>query len=221
MALVMYDLDGTLLDTVSELTCAVNLTLSLYGQASVEEEQVRNWVGYGTESLMKQAWHAPVQIPEQGWAEVMGNFVRYYVETMGTTSKLYPYVRETLYAFKRKGIKQAIVTNKEQKFTARLLEKHDLANIFDLIVCGDTLPVRKPDPAVIHYCISTMSETVDKCLFVGDSDIDIATAKSAGIKCFAVPYGYNRGRDIRLSNPDRLIGDIREVQEFFIETMAA
>jgi len=220
MALVMYDLDGTLLDTAGEITDAVNRTLALYGQPAVDEAQVRTWIGHGTAWLMKQAWLTTEHIPELAWDEVMNCFIQHYIDSVGTTSQLYPFVRETLLKMKEKGIKQAVITNKEQQFTDRLLKKHDLADVFDLVISGDTLAVRKPNPEVIHYCLNTLLETADNSLFVGDSAIDIATAKSAGVLCWAVPYGYNAGNDIRLANPDRLIDDIRTVPDFFTEITA-
>lgn len=220
MALVMYDLDGTLLDTAGEITDAVNRTLALYDQPAVDEAQVRTWIGHGTTWLMKQAWHTTERIPAPAWDEVMNHFTRHYIETVGTTSQLYPFVRETLDKVKKKGIKQAVITNKEQQFTEPLLKQHGLADFFDLIISGDTLAVKKPNPQVIHYCLNTLRESSASSLFVGDSEIDVATAKSAGVLCWAVPYGYNAGRDIRLANPDRLIEDIREVPDFLIKIMA-
>lgn len=220
MALVMYDLDGTLLDTAGEMTDAVNRTLTLYDQPAVDEAQVRTWIGHGTAWLMKQAWHTTELISELAWDEVMNCFIRHYVETVGTTSQLYPFVRETLHKVKEKGIKQAVITNKEQQFTERLLKQHGLTDFFDFIISGDTLAVKKPNPEVIHYCLNTLRESSDSSLFVGDSEIDVATAKSAGVLCWAVPYGYNAGHDIRLANPDRLIEDIREVPDFLIKIMA-
>ncbi|CAG1003908.1 phosphoglycolate phosphatase [Methylophilaceae bacterium] len=210
--LVMYDLDGTLLDTASEIAGAVNLALADFGAQPVDEAVVRSWIGHGTVRLMQQAWQKIDA--ETEWDEVMAAFTKHYRQTVGTTSRPYPYVMETLGRLKDMGIKQAVVTNKETQFTRRVLEKHGLGDFFDLVVSGDTLPVRKPDPAVIHHCLRTLDETVENSLFVGDSDIDVATANSAGVQCWVVPYGYNAGRDVRLAGADRLIDDVRAVIDF-------
>jgi phosphoglycolate phosphatase len=215
MALVMYDLDGTLLDTANEITEAVNKTLNEFDLASVKESDVRIWIGHGTGWLMEQAWanqHGPKNTT---WTKVMERFSENYNLTAGTTSVPFPKVIETLNKAQKIGIRQAIITNKETKFTKRVLEKHQLNNFFDLVICGDTLAVKKPNPQVIEHCIHTLSHSYKDCLFIGDSEIDIATAKAAGVTCWAVPYGYNHGNPISMANPDRLVPDISEVPNYF------
>ena len=96
-----------------------------------------------------------------------------------------------------------------------MLERHGLADAFDMIVCGDSLAVRKPDPAVIDHCLSELGASPGEALFIGDSEIDISTARAAGVICWAVPYGYNLGRPIAAAMPDRIVPDIRDVPNFF------
>ena len=216
MALVMYDLDGTLLDTAEEMYFAVNSTLDQHGHQLVTLAQVKTWVGYGTEWLMRQAWPNKSELDLQPtWENIMSDFANHYDVVAGTKSQLYPKVLETLEMIKQLGIRQAVVTNKEQPFTSRILEKNGIINYFDLVVAGNTLPVRKPDAAVVQLCLNTFGSNVKNSLFVGDSAIDIATAKNANVTCWVVPYGYNGGKDIRLSNPDKLIQDLSIVPQFF------
>lgn len=210
--LVMYDLDGTLLDTASEIAAAVNLTLAEFGAESVDESQVRAWIGYGAAKLIEEAWRT--MKPGARLDDVMATFSRHYCEIVGKSSQPFPHVMETLKKVKALGIKQAVITNKESSFTQRVLEKHGMTDLFDLVVSGDTLPVRKPDPAVIRHCLQTLHQTPECSLYVGDSDIDIATAKAAGVACWAVPYGYNFGHDIRQAGADRLIDDLRAVHDY-------
>jgi phosphoglycolate phosphatase len=125
-------------------------------------------------------------------------------------------VRETLAELQRTGIARAILTNKESRFTERVLQAHGLAECFDLVVSGDSLPTKKPDPSGLFHCIDSLGAAVGSCLFVGDSEIDVATAKAAGVVCWAVPYGYNHGQPIALANPDRLVDDIRPVPQYFL-----
>ena len=218
MALVMYDLDGTLVDTVDELAFAVNMTLNQHNHHEVEVTQVKAWIGHGTEWLMKQAWpdRAVVGTPWV-WSVIMEEFTHHYSEIVGVRSRLYPHVLETLDAIKKLGIKQAVITNKEQPFTSCVLEGNGIQSFFDLVVSGNTLSVKKPDAEVIHHCLGILSEKAETSLFVGDSAIDIATAKNAKITCWAVPYGYNGVKDIRLSNPDKLIDNLSLVPSFFNE----
>jgi phosphoglycolate phosphatase len=210
--LVMYDLDGTLLDTASEIAAAVNQTLTEFGAETVEEWRVRAWIGYGAAKLIEEAWRT--MKPGAHLDDVMASFGRHYRETVGKTSQPFPYVMETLQKVKALGIKQAVITNKESSFTQRVLEKHRMTDLFDLVISGDTLPVRKPDPAVIQHCLQTLQQTAECSLFVGDSDIDVVTAKAAGVVCWAVPYGYNSDRDIRQAGADRLIDDLRAVHDY-------
>jgi phosphoglycolate phosphatase len=211
----MYDLDGTLLDTASEIAEATNLTLKEFDLQTVSENQVRDWIGHGTGWLMKRAWEEQKGSDKANWDEVMARFIHHYEATAGTTSVPFPFVLETLRKARDYGLKQAVVTNKETRFTNRILEKHGLTNLLDMVVCGDTLSVKKPNPAVIQHCLDTLGVAQGEALFVGDSSIDMATAKAAGVLCWAVPYGYNLGRPIEETLPDRIVPDIREVPNFF------
>jgi len=219
----MYDLDGTLLDTADEIAQAVNLTLNEFGLESVSVDQVRNWIGHGTGWLMKRAWEEQKgsadavkdTVTEADWDKVMKRFVHHYEATAGTTSIPFPHVLETLRKARDYGVKQAVVTNKERRFADRILEKHGLTDQFDLVICGDSLSVKKPNPAVITHCLNTLGATQGESLFIGDSEIDVSTAKAAGVMCWAVPYGYNLGRPISEAMPDRIVPDIREVPNFF------
>lgn len=215
MALVMYDLDGTLLDTATEITQAVNLTLEEFGCRHVDEADVRRWIGHGTGWLMEQAWAANSGNKLVPWQEVMNRFIVHYGNTAGTASQFFPKVIETLQKVQSIGIKQAIITNKETQFTDRVLAAYDLRKYFDMVVCGDTLPFKKPHPGVIEHCIHTLGSSPGHSLFVGDSEIDVATAKAAGVVCWAVPYGYNHGRSIIMADPDRVVPDISDVPNFF------
>lgn len=215
MAVVMYDLDGTLLDTAGEITQAVNRTLAEFGHETVTEEQVRDWIGNGTGWLMKTAWQQTQGPLDAPWDKVMERFVVHYEATAGTRSSAFPHVLDTLRRAREYGVKQALVTNKETRFTERVLQKHGLQDAFDLVICGDSLPVKKPDPAVINHCLAQLGASVGEALFVGDSGIDVSTAKAAGVVCWAVPYGYNLGRPIAEEQPDRIVPDIREVPNFF------
>ena len=215
MALVMYDLDGTLLDTAAEITQAVNLTLDEFGHEQVDEAQVRDWIGHGTGWLIKTAWQSTQGPMDTPWDKVMESFMQHYEATAGTRSTTFPHVLETLRRTRDYGVKQAIVTNKERRFTERVLERHGLADAFDMIICGDSLTVKKPDPAVIDHCLAQLGAAPGESLFVGDSEIDVSTARAAGVVCWVVPYGYNLGKPIADAMPDRIVPDIRDVPAFF------
>jgi len=211
---VMFDLDGTLIETAPEIADAVNLTLREVGLRSVTQQQVNDWIGHGTLELLIQALAYTQRISDQqvrNSPELPGmaaTFNKHYQQCCGTRSHLYPQVRETLTALRKLDVRLAVVTNKESRFTHTVLEAHSLTAMFDVVVSGDTLPVKKPNPAGIAHCLGLFKATPERSLFVGDSSIDIATARNAGVVVWALPYGYNMGEPIEAARPDRVIADI-------------
>lgn len=211
--LVMFDLDGTLIETSPEICDAVNDTLRHFQLREVVQDQVDRWIGHGTRTLLVQALafargqtveqiHAAPDLPQ-----IAGVFDRHYQERCGTRSHLYPHVREVLQALRGQGVRLAVVTNKEGRYTKTVLAAHDLEPMFDRVVSGDTLPTKKPDPAGIRSCLSQFEVAAARALFVGDSSIDVATARNAGVPVWALPYGYNMGQPIEACGPDRVIPD--------------
>ena len=138
---------------------------------------------------------------------IAAEFDKNYQRRCGTRSYLYPQVRETLAALRGRGVKLAVVTNKEGRYTATVLKAHQLAHLFDRVVSGDTLPRKKPDPAGIQSCLDQFSVPLERALFVGDSSIDVATARNAGVAVWMLPYGYNMGQPIENCAPDRIIAN--------------
>jgi phosphoglycolate phosphatase len=205
-----------LLDTAEEIALAINATLQQHGFDEISELQVKNLIGHGTAWLMQQAWPNKQDIASVNtWDNIMQAFIGHYNQVVGTKSKPYAGVLETLIELKKLGINQAIITNKEEPYTSRLLKQHNMNGFFNLIISGNSLPFKKPSAQVIEYCIDKIGDTKQKSLFVGDSAIDIATARNAGVTCWVVPYGYNSGRDISEENPDKLIDTVIEIKQFF------
>ncbi len=211
--LVMFDLDGTLIETSPEICDAVNDTLRHFTLQDVTQDQVDRWIGHGTRTLLVQALaYARGQTVEQihaapDLAAIAAVFDRHYQERCGTRSHLYPHVREVLQALRSQGVRLAVVTNKEGRYTKTVLAAHDLEPMFDRVVSGDTLPTKKPDPAGIQSCLAQFGVSSGRALFVGDSSIDVATARNAGVPVWALPYGYNMGQPIEACGPDRVIPD--------------
>jgi phosphoglycolate phosphatase len=211
--LVMFDLDGTLIATAPEIADAVNDTLHHCGLPGVTQHQVNDWIGHGTRELLIQAL-AFVQnedITTVRDSESLGGisavFDTHYQQRCGTRSHLYPQVRETLMALRARGIKTAVVTNKEGRYTDTVLNAHQLTALLDCVVSGDTLATKKPHPAGIQSCLTQLGVDKARALFVGDSSIDVATARNAEVAVWALPYGYNMGQPIEACAPDRVIAD--------------
>lgn len=211
--LVMFDLDGTLIETAPEICDAVNDTLRRFDLPEVAQQQVNDWIGHGTRELLIQALAysgktdvAAVRVSDS-FALIAAEFDKHYQRRCGTRSHLYPQVREALTELRARGVKLAVVTNKEGRYTATVLDAHHLMPLIDRVVSGDTLPTKKPDPAGIESCLAAFEVPRHRALFVGDSSIDVATARNAGVAVWALPYGYNMGQPIEACAPDRVIAD--------------
>lgn len=211
--LILFDLDGTLIETAPEICDAVNDTLTRFDMAQVTQTQVNDWIGHGTRELLIQALafvgmtsHEKIR-QSPGLIPIAAEFDRNYQKRCGTRSHLYPHVREVLTSLRQQGVKLAVVTNKEGRYTQTILEVHKLASQFDAVISGDTLSTKKPDPAGIQHCLDQFGIPKARALFVGDSSIDVATARNAGIAVWALPYGYNMGQPIESCAPDRVISD--------------
>ena len=212
--LILFDLDGTLVETAPEIADAVNDTLQHLGLPTVSQQQVDHWIGHGTRELLIQALAqttgtTPQQVREAGsFAAIEAVFGRHYERRCGTRSRLYPQVRETLQTLRAAGVTLVLMTNKEGRYTQTVLDAHGLLALFHRVISGDTLPVKKPDPAGVHDCLEQFDVLQKRALFVGDSSIDVATARNAGIAVWALPYGYNMGEPIEACAPDRVIPDL-------------
>ena len=211
--LVMFDLDGTLIETAPEIADATNDALRDFSMPQVTQQQVNDWIGHGTRELLVKAIASVTgSTPDEvrsaaGFATQVAVFDKYYHLRCGTRSNLYPQVRETLVALRQRGVKRAIVTNKEARFTESVLNFHQMQGLLDTVVSGDTFPTKKPDPAGISACLAQFGVPPERALFVGDSSIDVATARNAGVQVWALPYGYNMGEPITSCDPDRVIED--------------
>lgn len=222
--LILFDLDGTLIETAPEIADAVNDTLVQFDRAPVTQQQVNDWIGHGTRELLIQALAFTGQTTadavrqSDAFKPIEQVFGQHYQARCGTRSHLYPHVRETLQALRVAGVKLVVVTNKEGRYTQTVLDAHQMTPLFDRVVSGDTLPVKKPNPAAIDDCLQRFGVARERALFVGDSSIDVATARNAGITVWALPYGYNMGQPIESCHPDRVIPDFSALNGGLVAT---
>ena len=209
--LVMFDLDGTLIETAPEICDAVNDTLRQLGLPALTQAQVERWIGHGTHELLIEALacatatDASTVRTSANLASTAAAFDRHYQRRCGTRSRPYPGVREALAYLRASGTKLAVVTNKEGRYTETVLGVHDLMTSFDRVISGDTLAAKKPDPAGVQACLVEFGVPRSRALFVGDSSIDAATARNAGVAVWLLPHGYNMGAPIQQCCPDRVI----------------
>ncbi|WP_213954819.1 MULTISPECIES: HAD-IA family hydrolase [unclassified Variovorax] len=211
--LVMFDLDGTLVETAPEICDAVNDTLRYLGLPAVGQAQAERWIGHGTHELLIEALafatgtDATAVRGNESLASTAAIFDRHYQRRCGTRSRLYAGVREALAHLRSSGVKLAVITNKEARYTETVLHVHSLQDSFDRVISGDSLPTKKPNPACVHACLHEFGVPGTRALFVGDSSIDAATARNAGVEVWLLPHGYNMGAPIEQCRPDRVIAD--------------
>jgi phosphoglycolate phosphatase len=211
--LILFDLDGTLVETAPEILDAANDALRRFNLTEVTQQQVNNWIGQGTRELLVQALadrtHTSADSVRTGelLQTVLPAYDDFYAKRCGTRSHLFPHVREVLTKLRFQGVKLAVVTNKEGRYTQVVLDVHQLTPLFDAVVSGDTFFAKKPNPVGVAHCLSQFGVRTDRALFVGDSNIDAATARNAGLAVWLLPYGYNMGQPIEACAPDRIIQD--------------
>jgi phosphoglycolate phosphatase len=211
---VLFDLDGTLVDSVPDIAIAVDGMLAEFGRAPAGEAQVRGWVGNGGRMLVRRALAGDAAgVPDEDplLPRAMDVFFDHYTRSNGTASRLYPGVREALDALRARGLPLATVTNKPARFVAPLYERLGILSHFAELVGGDTLPVRKPDPAPLLLACARLAVEPRAALMIGDSRNDIEAARAAGCPVVAVDYGYNYGRPIAEAGPDRVLSDLRSL----------
>ncbi len=213
--LIMFDLDGTLVNSVPDLAAAIDLMLQDLGFAAAGEARVRHWVGQGATLLVRQALaHAlnhndPKKLEEDQTQTAQARFFLHYEQHNGRHARLYPDVASTLARLRQAGHPLALITNKPLQFTTVLL-RH-LALEFDLVLGGDSLAQRKPHPAPLQHCLRHFGHSARHALMVGDSIHDIQAARAAGVPVACVSYGYNHGQDIREGGADAVIDSLSEL----------
>ncbi len=214
---IFLDLDGTLVDSVPDLTVAVDAMLEQLSLPPRGEERVRQWVGNGAEMLIRRALvdnlegNAPAELVERG----RPIFNAVYQDNLAVGSQLYPGVLEGLRALQALGYRMACITNKPTVFAKPLVEQLGIGVFFDLVLGGECAPRKKPAPDALLLTAGRMGVDIHRVLMVGDSKNDVQAAHNAGCRgVVAVPYGYNHGEDIRAAKPDLVIDSLAELSAY-------
>ncbi|MGD9600467.1 MAG: phosphoglycolate phosphatase [Gammaproteobacteria bacterium] len=211
--LVLFDLDGTLVDSAPDIADAANAALRDGGFAARPEAEIRAFIGNGAERLI----HRCLTGTREGVAEAalhaatLRDFQRHYAVCLVARTRPFPGVIDTLEALAARDVLLGCVTNKPARFTLPLLEGLGLAHYFQVTYAGDTLPVKKPDPAPLLAAARSCRARPADTVMVGDSMTDFAAARAAGMRIFCVGYGYAAGVDLAAQNPDAYVRHMPDI----------
>jgi len=210
---VIFDLDGTLVDTASEIAAALNSTLAEFQLPSLETKAVENLIGRGVHSMIERALQQ-VAAASVDVDVAVDRFEDHYAKTVGTEAELFEGVLEGLMLLRNEGFKMSVVTNKPRYFTEKLLERLAVKPLFVGLVAGDDGLRRKPHGDMLLAACVAMGSSAETSLMIGDSDNDVLAARNAGCPVWCVPYGYNEGRGPDTLACDRTVATIEEAARF-------
>jgi phosphoglycolate phosphatase len=214
-AMVLIDVDGTLVDSVPDLAYCVDEMMKQLGMPTHGEAKVREWVGNGVERLVRRALIGKLdgEPDEALYERAYPIFIELYSENTSKRSCLYPGVKEGLEYLKAEGYPLGCVTNKAAQFTEPLLQNLGVYDYFSIVISGDTLEKKKPDPMPLLHAASFFKVAPEQALMIGDSISDVKAARAAGFQIVCMTYGYNHGVDIREANPDAIMDSMKELHD--------
>ena len=224
-SLVLFDLDGTLIDSAPDITDAIDRMLETMGRSAAGLDKVRRWVGNGSPALVLRALEDRMIGAEQmadyqrslspqahrEWQTGCALFIDYYRKQCVKHTTLYPGVVEFLEHMQHQGVTMGCVTNKPSQLTSAIVAGLDLAGYFAIEIGGDSLVHKKPHPLPLLHAIGQLKAEVGQTLMIGDSINDVEAARRAGIKVVAVSYGYNHGGPVTETNPDLVVDSLAEL----------
>lgn len=213
---LLFDLDGTLIDSVPDLAVAVDAMLGKARLPKAGEARVREWVGNGAKKLVQRALAFAKGCDESSIEDAElekhhQQFLNDYRLASSQYSQLYEGVLPALHAWHQQGLAMALVTNKPYEFIAPLLKQFAIDQCFSVLVGGDSLPNRKPSPEPLLHACDALGLTVKDCLMIGDSRNDVEAARAAGMPVACVSYGYNHGEPIADTQPDVIVDQLTQI----------
>jgi len=213
-AMVLIDVDGTLVDSVPDLAYCVDEMMKQLDMPVRGEARVRHWVGNGVERLVRRALINQLdgEPDEALFQRAMPIFEALYAENTSQRSCLYAGVQEALDFLKTRDVHIGCVTNKAAQFTLPILRDLGISDYFEIVICGDTLEKKKPDPMPLLHAAKEMGVNPEQSLMLGDSMSDVKAARAAGFSIVCMSYGYNHGEDIRDYNPDAVVDSMAEIK---------
>ena len=208
---LVFDLDGTLVDTAPDLVAATNHVLAHLGLPGVPEHSLRPWIGHGARYMVEHAMGAPAKsLSQEERDKLLERFLEYYSRNIAVGSRPFEGAVAALQSFKRQGARLAVCTNKAEAMSRRLLQELGLDGYFAAIAGRDTFATFKPHPDHLLGTIKLAGGEPERAVMIGDSRVDIATARAAGVPIVAVSFGYSEV-PIRDLDPDAVIDNYEEL----------
>jgi phosphoglycolate phosphatase len=212
----LIDLDGTMVDTVDDFTASLNGMLAELGARTVTRDETAGYVGKGSEHLVRSVLSArfSAEDTDARFTQALDRYQAHYAQVNGRHTRLYPDVEPGLEALSSAGMKLACVTNKPHRFAVALLEQYGLARYFSVILGGDSVARKKPDPLPMLAACDAMGVAPGEAVAIGDSENDALAGRAAGMATLTVPYGYNHGKAIQTINSDGIVATLLEAARF-------
>jgi phosphoglycolate phosphatase len=217
---VVIDLDGTLLDTAPDLAEAANRMLAELALPPIDGILLKTYIGNGVARLIKRVLTRDMEAEPAAelFTQAQPIYEKHYHAVVSLNSRPYAGVVDGLNLLKQAGFRLACITNKAESFTLPLLKDTGLYDYFELILSGDSLPKKKPDPMPLLYACEQFAVSPEEMLLIGDSLNDTQAARAAGCHVFCVPYGYNRGQDVRELDLDAVVDSLIDAVKLIVRT---
>lgn len=214
MKAVIFDMDGTILDTLQDLRASVNHALKKHGLPERSSKEIRSFLGNGMVQLIHKS--VPDVTDEKTEAEVLEEHKAYYPDHCAEKTKAYPGIEELLKFLHERGIKTAVVSNKRDN-NVKALVKEYFNGLFDVAVGARDGVERKPSAELVKIALDELGVSEDEAVYVGDSDVDVATAKAANLKMIAVTWGFRDLKDLTDAGAEVFADNTEELKELFLK----
>lgn len=208
----IIDLDGTMIDTADDFTAGLNGMLAQLDAEETSREEVIGYVGKGSEHLVRSvlAPRFDASVAQTRFDEALAIYQDEYAKINGLRTRLYPEVEAGVAAMHRNGVKLACVTNKPHRFAIELLKQYGLHDYFAVVLGGDSLSKKKPDPLPMLTACERLGVAPAAAVAIGDSENDAFAGRAAGMATLTVPYGYNHGQSVQTIKSDGIVASLLE-----------
>lgn len=211
--LIIFDLDGTLIDSSEDIAWAANMTLEELGHGKIDSEKVKEGIGWGVKTLLQKIMPGE-SVERIEYARL--KFLEFYRDHSVVSTYLYPGVMETIEYFNQNNKKMAVVTNKPFSLSEKILSDFDLTRYFDIILGGDSVANKKPHPEPVEKAITSAGVTKDRSVIVGDSPVDCEAGKRAGIATIGVEYGFRSRKELEDAGCDVIIKEVTALKKILL-----